>query len=249
MSGMSHEQCTSYYGQDAYTGLHPEDQEMVRNVMEDMITNRNTHTLRLRLANGKSGYTPMQVFYRVTDDNSGNLYLNGYYTDLTEQIASEEREMAEHDELTGLFNRTKLAHMCKGEYQTLKTCGVLFFDVNHLKTVNDTQGHSAGDSLLRLVADSIRSITNRRVHGYRYGGDEFIVVVCNGEESELLSLIGLCRSRMNLLAADRKMIATAAVGTAWSKAPFVLEALIQKADQAMYADKQGTAVADTFDQC
>lgn len=238
MSGMSHEQCTLYYGQDAYTGLHPEDQEMVRNAMEDLIANRNTHTLRLRLANGNSGYTPMQVFYRVTDDNSGNLYLNGYYTDLTEQIALEEREMAEHDELTSLFNRTKLAHMCKGEYQTLKTCGVLFFDVNHLKMINDTQGHNAGDSLLRLVADSIRSITSRRVHGYRYGGDEFIVVVCNGEEAELISLIGLWKSRMELLAEDRKMTATAAVGTAWSRSPLSLDDLIQRADQAMYADKQ-----------
>ena len=238
MSGMSHEQCTLYYGQDAYTGLHTDDREMVENVMEDLITNRNTHTLRLRLANRNSGYTPMQVFYRVTDDNSGNLYLNGYYTDLTEQIALEEREMAEHDELTGLFNRTKLAHMCKGEYQTLKTCGVLFFDVNHLKIINDTQGHNAGDSLLRLVADSIRSIMNRRVHGYRYGGDEFIVVVCNGEESELISLIGLWRSRMDLLAKDRKMTATAAVGTAWSHSPLLLDDLIQRADQAMYADKQ-----------
>lgn len=54
--------------------------------------------------------------------------------------------------------------------------------------------------LLRLAADSSRSITNRRVHGYRYGGDElFIVVVCKGEEAELLSLIVLWRSRMELL--------------------------------------------------
>lgn len=238
MSGMSHERCVVYYGQDAYVGLHPDDQEMVRSAMADLIANRNTRTLRLRLANGDVGYTPMQVFYRVTDDNAGNLYLNGYYTDLTEQIATEERDLAEHDELTGLFNRTKLAHMSNSEYQTLMSCGVLFFDVNHLKMVNDTQGHNAGDSLLKLVADSIHSITNRRIHGYRYGGDEFLVVVCDGEEAELLRLIGLWRSRMDLLAEDREMAATAAVGIAWSQAPFLLNALIQKADQAMYMDKQ-----------
>ena len=238
MSGMSHEQCVEYYGQDAYAGLHPDDQAMVRKTMADLITRRNTGTLRLRLSNGVGGYTPMQVFYRVTDDNAGNLFLNGYYSDLTEQIALEEREMAEHDELTGLYNRTKLAHMINGEYKMLTSCGVLFYDVNHLKIVNDTQGHNAGDSLLRLVADSISSITNRRIHGYRYGGDEFLVVVCNGEEDELLKLVGLWQSRMNLLTADREMTATAAVGIGWSKAPFSLDELIQKADQEMYADKQ-----------
>ncbi|PNV64117.1 GGDEF domain-containing protein [Clostridium sp. chh4-2] len=237
MSGMSHEQCMDYYGRDAYTGLHPDDQAMAHSVMEEMIKNRNTSTLRLRLTNGSGVYVPMQVFYRVTEDNAGNLYLSGYYTDLTEQIALEERKLAEHDQLTGLFNRTKLAHMVNGEYQMLTSCGVIFFDVNHLKEVNDTKGHDVGDVLLCIVADSIRSVMGRRIHGYRYGGDEFLVVVCDGKESELERLIELWRSRMEMLAKDRKVAATAAVGTAWSEAPFSLNDLIHKADKAMYADK------------
>lgn len=238
MSGMNHEQCVEYYGHDAFTGLHPDDQEMARKALADMIENRNTSTLRLRLANGSGIYVTMQVFYRVTDDNAGNLYLNGYYTDLTDQIAVEERKMAEHDQLTGLFNRTKLAQMQNGEYQTLTSCGVIFFDVNHLKEVNDTRGHDVGDVLLRIVADSIRSIIGRRIHGYRYGGDEFLVVVCDGQEPELEKLIKLWRTRMEALAKDREVNATAAVGTAWSEAPFLLSDLIHKADKAMYADKQ-----------
>lgn len=238
MSGMSHEQCVEHYGRNAYTGLHPGDQEMVRIALTDLIEKRNTCTLRLRLSKGDGSYVPMQVFYRVTDDNAGNLYLNGYYTDLTEQIALEEREMAEHDELTSLFNRTKLAHMRKGEYQTLTSCGILFFDVNHLKVVNDTQGHEKGDELLCLVAESIRSITGRRIHGYRYGGDEFLVVVCDGKKSELVRLVELWRARMDMLSEDKEMTASAAVGMAWSDAPVSLDNLIQKADKAMYADKQ-----------
>lgn len=238
MSGMSYEQCLSFYGNDAYIGVHPDDQEMVRSEMEDLIANRDTRTLRIRLANGSGDYVLMQVFYRVTEDSAGNLYLNGYYTDMTEQITQEERKLAEHDELTGLFNRTKLVHMRSGEYKILTSCGVLFFDVNHLKIVNDTQGHDKGDALLRLVADGIHSITGQRIHGYRYGGDEFLVIVCNGSEDELPKLVELWCSRMNLLAKDRKIMATAAVGMAWSEAPFSLDDLIQKADQEMYIDKQ-----------
>ena len=238
MSSMSYEQCVEFYGNNAYTGIHPDDQEMVRSAMEALIANRDTRTLRIRLANGNGAYVLMQVFFRVTEDSAGNLYLNGYYTDMTEQITQEERNMAEHDELTGLFNRTKLVHMRSGEYKILTSCGVLFFDVNHLKIVNDTQGHDKGDVLLRLVADGIHSITGQRIHGYRYGGDEFLVIVCNGSEDELPKLVELWRSRMLLLAKDRNVMATAAVGMAWSEAPFSLDDLLQKADQAMYADKQ-----------
>ena len=128
--------------------------------------------------------------------------------------------------------------MQKGEYQTLTSCGIIFFDVNHLKEVNDTRGHDVGDVLLRIVADSIRSIIGRRIHGYRYGGDEFLVVVCDGQEPELEKLIKLWRTRMEALAKDREVNATAAVGTAWSEAPFILSDLIHQADKAMYADKQ-----------
>lgn len=238
MCGMGHSECFEFYGGNGFTGIHPEDRSLAREALENMIATRETQTLRLRLTRGDGSYIPMQVFYRVTDDSAGNLLLNGYYTDLTDQLALEEREMAEHDELTGLFNRTKLAHMQTGEYQELSSCGVLFFDVNYLKDVNDTQGHDKGDELLRLVADCIHSLTNDRVHGYRYGGDEFIIAVCDGTQAELSELIEQWDERMRTLAKARGMAATAAVGSAWSAAPFTFDHLIHQADRAMYVDKQ-----------
>ncbi|WP_218958727.1 EAL domain-containing protein [Eggerthella guodeyinii] len=238
MSGMSHDECFAYYGSDGFTGVHPDDNEMAKRELEKLIATRETITLRLRLFRGDGSYVPMQVFYRVTDDRDGNLLLSGYYTDLTEQLAVEERAMAEHDELTGLFNRTKLAHMKTDAYRDLGSCGVLFFDVNHLKTVNDSEGHDQGDVLLRLVADGIASITDERVHGYRYGGDEFLVVACDGAERELAELTARWTARMRELADERQVEATAAVGCAWSEAPFTLNDLIRRADRAMYADKQ-----------
>ena len=237
MSGMSHRECVEFYSTDGFTGVHPDDNDMAKRALENLIVARETVTLRLRLARGDGSYVPMQVFYRVTDDRDGNLLLNGYYTDLTDQLALEEREMAERDELTGLFNRTKLAHMRIGAYRKLASCGVLFFDVNRLKTVNDTQGHAQGDVLLRVVADGIRSLATDRVHGYRYGGDEFLVVACDGAESELEELIDQWKASMGELANESGIAVTAAVGTAWSEAPFLLNDLIRQADQEMYANK------------
>ncbi|RDB64008.1 GGDEF domain-containing protein [Gordonibacter sp. 28C] len=237
MSGMSHRECVEFYSADGFTGVHPDDNEMAKRALENLIVTRETLTLRLRLIRGDGSYVPMQVFYRVTDDRDGNLLLSGYYTDLTDQLALEEREMAERDELTGLFNRTKLAHMRMGAYQELQSCGILFFDVNRLKIVNDTQGHTQGDVLLRLVADGIRSLANDRVHGYRYGGDEFLAVVCDGTESELEKLVEQWKADMGELARESGTPVTAAVGTAWGERPFSLSDLIRQADQAMYENK------------
>lgn len=238
MSGMSHDECVEFYSTDGFTGVHPDDNEMAKEALGALIATRETLTLRLRLVRGDGGYVPMQVFYRVTDDRDGNLLLSGYYTDLTEQLASEEREMAEHDELTGLFNRTKLARMRDGAYLGLSSCGVLFFDVNRLKVVNDTLGHEHGDVMLRLVADGIRAIADDRVHGYRYGGDEFIVVACDGEEEELAELAQRWRMAAHRLSEDREVVATASIGSAWGRAPFTLGDLIRRADQAMYDEKR-----------
>lgn len=77
------------------------------------------------------GKVPMQVFYRVTDDRDSNL-LSGFPTDLTDQLALEERgEMAERDELTVAVQRTARAHAHRrtGSLRLRR----LFFDVNRLK--------------------------------------------------------------------------------------------------------------------
>lgn len=148
------------------------------------------------------------------------------------------RQLCEHDELTYLFNRTKLATMMDSEYRVLSSCAVLFFDINSLKEVNDTLGHKAGDTLLCQFAESIRSIANHDVHPYRYGGDEFIVVVCNAQESELDMLLEMWRDRLNHLIRRGGIPCSVAVGRAYSSAPFVLSELILEADKAMYENKR-----------
>ncbi len=103
------------------------------------------------------------------------------YTDITERKAAEERirYLAEHDELTGLANRSllrerladALAHGQRGS-----CTGVLCLDLDDFKAVNDTMGHASGDALLRLVADRLMATTRRGDLVARLGGDEFAIV-------------------------------------------------------------------------
>ena len=148
------------------------------------------------------------------------------------------REVSERDALTDLFNRNKLDAMIETEYRGLHSCGVLFFDVNSLKQVNDQQGHAAGDVLLRQVADSIRSITSRNVQAYRYGGDEFIAVVGNHPISYMEMLVELCESRLALLSRRSGMASSVTVGRSYAVAPFSVRNLIRLADADMYERKR-----------
>lgn len=148
------------------------------------------------------------------------------------------REVCERDALTDLFNRSKLSAMIETEYCGLHSCGVLFFDVNSLKQVNDQQGHAAGDMLLRQVADSIRSITSRNVQAYRYGGDEFIAVVGNHPISYMEMLVELCESRLALLSRRSGMSSSVTVGRSYAVAPFSVRDLIRLADADMYERKR-----------
>jgi len=150
------------------------------------------------------------------------------------------RALSERDELTYLYNRTKLNQMIDMEYSSLSTCGVLFFDVNNLKPVNDSQGHDAGDRLLCLVAESLRSVVNRDVHAFRYGGDEFLVIAPNCPAEHMDTLIRMCQNRMRTLSQEIGLTVSVAVGKAWSDAQRDINVhnLIRIADREMYKNKR-----------
>lgn len=148
------------------------------------------------------------------------------------------KTLSERDELTDLYNRTKLLQFMQDEYKSLTSCGVLFFDMNNLKTANDTQGHEAGDRLICLVAESLRSVTNRNVQAFRYGGDEFLIVAGNCLEEQLDTLILMCRNRLGTLSRRAGVSISVAVGKAWSEAPCDIHALIHRADRDMYRNKR-----------
>ena len=95
---------------------------------------------------------------------------------------------SEHDRLTGLYNKGKYLTMMEEEYPNLDSIAIFNFDVNNLKVLNDTQGHEVGDRLLVKAANSIRKVTNNKVHGYRMGGDEFLMIACNVTEDEAKGL-------------------------------------------------------------
>lgn len=98
------------------------------------------------------------------------------------QVAEEKVAFqAQHDGLTGLFNRQHLNALLAdaiGEAITDKHCGcVIFIDLNRFKPINDAMGHAVGDKILLTLANRLHSLSNANVDVARFGGDEFIILI------------------------------------------------------------------------
>jgi diguanylate cyclase (GGDEF)-like protein/PAS domain S-box-containing protein len=139
----------------------------------------STFELTLRTSGGDALWT--QLTARVTDATRTQMIC--VFTDITERRRSEQQHAydANHDALTRLPNRRYLSQRLglaindARIYQ--RVTGVLLLDLDGFKAVNDTQGHAAGDALLKQVAVRLTSVARENDTVARLGGDEFVVLV------------------------------------------------------------------------
>lgn len=111
-----------------------------------------------------------------------------------------------------------------------------FVDVDHLKDTNDSLGHAAGDELLRLIADTIR--TNLRSYDLvvRFGGDEFVCGL-----PDLTMEASTARFRLINASLGQTRKASVTVGFAELGTGDSLEALLARSDEAMYQERKAGA--------
>ncbi len=147
-------------------------------------------------------------------------------------------EISGKDSMTLLHNRIKLDEMLETEYKDIKSCGVLFFDLNGLKKLNEDYGVEVGDAAICMAAESVRFLENTKVSAYRYTGNKLVVIACDYSKDEMRSLIHLWVTNWNQLCADNKKDYAMAVGVAWDNAPICVGELIARANADMYRNKE-----------
>jgi len=168
------------------------------------------------------------------------------FRDISERKALEQelRQMAFHDPLTLLANRTlfkdRVQHALSLVQRGYLPVAVLFLDLDNFKTINDSLGHDAGDRLLRAVAQRIVQRTRVCDTVARLGGDEFAILV--ESVAAVADVCNIAASMIEALAAPflldgMAMSVAASIGVAYSSSVSTTESLLGNADIAMYHAK------------
>jgi len=144
------------------------------------------------------------------------------------------------DALTGAFNRRYLFNHLRGAIDRGEhpVSSLLMFDVDHFKSINDENGHDAGDLVLKRIADVARQISRDSDMLFRFGGDEFVLYL-PGVNAAGATVIGQ-RLRQAVAAshAPGGRVVTTSIGVAQRKPEDTVENWIHNADAALYAAKQ-----------
>ncbi|MFT3710634.1 MAG: GGDEF domain-containing protein [Archangium sp.] len=154
-------------------------------------------------------------------------------------------QLAYRDSLTGLRNRRYFGERLSEELCRLKrspaggAMSIICIDVNGFKTLNDTQGHAAGDAALIAVGHLLESLIRTEDVACRLGGDEFVVLLTETDRAGAQVVVDRIRQHMPALAGvglARRPPLALGVGS-WQQNDDEIR-LLSRADEEMYADKR-----------
>ena len=146
---------------------------------------------------------------------------------------------ATHDVLTKVYNKRYYSEMTPG-FQNYSSICVLFFDVNNLKLMNDTEGHERGDYVIQQAAEYIRQFTSDTNMCFRTGGDEFVLIMPECSFREIDRLIDILdNDAPYILSAEEDTIKCAlSYGYSYGKAPYIYQEIYNEAEENMYRKKK-----------
>ena len=146
-----------------------------------------------------------------------------YYVFLILQLTSK-------DALTGLLNRQAYYAAVSENMKTIT--GIVSIDMNGLKTINDKEGHTAGDSALETLAQCFMHAKKNKQSVYRVGGDEFVIVCRRSSEKEIKQLIERIQKGLS------ETGYSCSIGYCFSTdGTMKIDEMLKESDEMMYADK------------
>lgn len=160
--------------------------------------------------------------------------------ELLRQSEESLRFFSRNDPLTGVHNRAWFEEMLQQlETQKVLPIGIIMCDIDDLKKVNDTEGHSAGDAVLKAGAQAISKAVGPGCPVARIGGDEFAVLLSGVTHQEIDCVQSRIMEEVDAFCKQHPTITLGiSSGSAWSETqPQHFDELFKEADQNMYMDK------------
>jgi len=146
---------------------------------------------------------------------------------------------ANHDPLTGLYNRNYLNRRFKTKEDIHSPFKVLFVDLDNFKNINDTFGHAVGDKLLVHVANRLKRFVSEYEQIIRFGGDEFVVLLFDDQPEEEVAQSIITTLSETYVIDNMRFNIGASIGIAYAHPHEVsLDTILSHADIAMYQAKK-----------
>jgi len=163
------------------------------------------------------------------------------YRQLVDDRDKELERLATTDRLTGAYNRTKFDEIIEGEIERVKrynkALSVIMFDIDNFKKINDTYGHSAGDDVLKAIAEIVRKIIRKTDYFVRWGGEEFVIISPETNLKKAHILAERIRQTIDNYEFDIIGKTTASFGVAIFIEAETADNFLKRADDVMYAAK------------
>lgn len=163
--------------------------------------------------------------------------------------------LASTDELTGLANRRALMAFANEAVERAHrdevALAVLMIDIDHFKRINDSHGHAVGDQVLRLVSRVLTADLRARDRLGRVGGEEFVAVLPGATLAQARQVAERMRRAVDaarLIGPSGEVRFTVSIGVAGARTAETADALLERADAALYGAKQGGRNAVVMDQ-
>jgi diguanylate cyclase (GGDEF)-like protein/PAS domain S-box-containing protein len=223
----------------------------LRSLPCEFLSNGGAHTVRIWLESpsGTDGVVTIDLGghpEQWDDANADIVSLMCSSLLATVRRCSRERSVAmaaTRDPLTGLLNSTATRERLDELISVSKLDGgalaVFFADLNNFKALNDTEGHHAGDTVLKAVADALRRVIRSGDLAARIGGDEFVVAMMT-RSSSLDRLTERLRTSVESALDDSNGVGVA-IGAVVARGGETPHDVLERADVAMYADKRRQA--------
>ena len=149
--------------------------------------------------------------------------------------------LAAHDPLTGAFNRRAMEHELQVAIATMRRdrtpVGLAVLDLDHFKRINDSYGHEAGDRVLIEFAQLVVAATRKGDRLFRYGGEEFVLLLPGADASALRTLSEVLRTTVASQLRCQDEVVSVSIGAAALAPDEDVAAWLARADAAMYRAK------------
>lgn len=209
---------------------------------------RHACTYELTINNNNLGILSISRSERFSEDEIGNLerYLCTLHYPLRNAFLYSDAVNAAHkDPLTGIGNRAAMSRSVHREIELAlrhkRNLGVMVIDIDHFKQVNDRYGHLAGDKVLQTLVHCLTDTVRISDGVFRYGGEEFVIILPETDEPGVLRLAKRIRRRIEKLPTsyqDQVIHTTISVGLTILQEKDDEKTLFQRADQALYQCKR-----------